>query len=42
MIPIKLEKDHIRVIQAKYYYWEKYKDVLTDQNDTILDESGDI
>ena len=42
MIPIKLEKDHIRVIQAKYYYWEKYKDVLTDQNDTLLDESGEI
>lgn len=25
MIPVKLEKDHKRVIRAKYHYWEKYK-----------------
>lgn len=26
MIPVKLDKDHKRVIRAKYFYWEKYKD----------------
>lgn len=27
MIPVKLEKNHLYVIRAKYYYWEKYKDL---------------
>lgn len=28
MIPTKLDKNHKQVIKAKYYYWEKYKDIL--------------
>jgi hypothetical protein len=42
MIPCSLEKNHLYVIRAKYYYWEKYKDLLTKQEDTALDESGEI
>ena len=41
MIPIKLEKDHINVLRAKYYYFEKYKDLLTIDNETPLDEVGE-
>lgn len=41
MIPIKLEKDHINVIRAKYYYFEKYKDLLTVENDDLSEESGE-
>ena len=41
MIPIKLEKDHINVLRAKYYYFEKYKDLLTTDNETPLDEAGE-
>lgn len=42
MIPIKLEKDHINVLRAKYYYFEKYKDLLTTDNETPLDETGEV
>ena len=42
MIPIKLEKDHINVLRAKYYYFEKYKDLLTTDNETPLDEAGEV
>ena len=42
MIPCPLEKNHLYVIRAKYYYWEKYKDLLVKQEDTVLDESGEI
>ena len=42
MIPAKLEKDHINVLRAKYYYFEKYKDTLIEEEDTPLDESGEI
>ena len=42
MIPCSLEKNHLYVIRAKYYYWEKYKDILIKKEDTMLDESGEL
>lgn len=44
MIPTRLEKNHLHVIQAKYYYWEKYKDLLIKKEgeNTPLDDSEEI
>lgn len=36
MIPVKLDKDHINVLRAKYYYFEKYSDLLVKEEDKDL------
>lgn len=38
MIPVKLDKDHKYVIKSKYYYLEKYKDIILPENEESIQE----